>query len=178
RAAALFDGRGLVPGDRYAGGPPVYGFWDGEGKVSRRRRCYRLRYDQRAAGICVFAGFYRFWRVAVRNACRKDLQDHGPGHEERRAGSRAERLGRGAYTGGRGIAGRLCRHFLSQYHGIGRGAANIGHYGALRGRRGVLARYYGFYFNGREYILHVRDRAERGKNGYPRTSDLGRSGRR
>ena len=39
-----------------------------------------------------------------RDARRKDLQDHGPGDEERRAGHRPERLRRRAHPGGRGLS--------------------------------------------------------------------------
>ncbi len=53
------------------------------------------------------AGFHRLWRQPGGGACREDLQDHGYGDEERRAGDRPERFGRGAHPGRCGLAGRL-----------------------------------------------------------------------
>ena len=43
-----------------------------------------LRHGQRsAAGLCFFAGFYGcFWRLFIRDPCRKDMQSNGPGDEE------------------------------------------------------------------------------------------------
>src|SRR2546427_8503725 len=46
------------------------------------------------------------FRSAVRDPCRENLQDHGPGHEGRRPRHRPERLGRRPHPGRRGLAGR------------------------------------------------------------------------
>ena len=74
-----------------------------------------------------------------RNPRAEDLQDHGPGGAERRAGDRAQRFRRRPHPGGRRVARRLCRSVLAQCAGLGRRAADLGHHGAVRGRRGLFA---------------------------------------
>ncbi len=77
--------------------------------------------------VYVFSpGLHRLRRLAVRGARREDLQDHGPGGEERRAGDRAERLRRRAHPGGRRLARRLRRHLPAQHARVGRRAADLG----------------------------------------------------
>jgi propionyl-CoA carboxylase beta chain len=63
----------------------------------------------------------------------EDLQDHGHGDAERRAGDRDQRFGRRAHPGRRQQPCRLCRGVPAQHRGLGRGAADQPDHGALRG---------------------------------------------
>ena len=91
---------------------------------------------------------------------------------------RAQRLGRRAHPGGRGLAGRLRRHLPAQYPGLGRRPADLGHHGAVRGRRGLLARHHRLRVHGQAQLLHVRDRARRDQGGDPRGGLVRGAGRR
>ncbi len=132
----------------------------------------------RAAGVRVRAGLHGLRRLAVGGLRAEDLQDHGPGHEGGRAHHRPQRLGRRAHPGGRGLAGRLRRHLPAQHPGLGRGAADLGHHGALRGRRGLLAGHHRLRVHGQEQLLHVRHRARRDPDGDPRGGLVRGAGRR
>ena len=81
----------IIPGDGFVTG---YGRIDG-------RLVYVFAQD-----FTVFGG-----SLSETNA-QKDLQDHGPGAEERRAADRAERFRRRAHPGRRLSLGRLRRIFL------------------------------------------------------------------
>ncbi len=101
---------------------------------------------------------------------------HGHGHQERRAGDRPERLGRRAHPGGRGQPGRLRRHLPAQHAGQRRGAADLGHHGAVRRRRGLLARPSPTSSSWcKDTSLHVRHRPGRGQDGDPRGRHASRS---
>ena len=78
----------------------------------RRRRRRRLRHDRRPAGVRVRPGLHGLRRHDVRGERAEDLPDHGPGHAERRAGGRAQRLGRRAHPGGRASLGGYADIFL------------------------------------------------------------------
>ncbi len=140
RAAGAAAGRGHVRRVGHVRRAPLRRLRHGGQQDPGRRRGHRLRHDQRPPGVRLQPGLHRLRRRAVRGACREDLQGDGPGHEGRRAGDRPERLGRRAHPGGRGLARRLCRGVPAQRDGLGRGAADQHDHGALRRRRGVLAR--------------------------------------
>ncbi len=53
---------------------------------SRRRRGDRLGHHQWPHGLCLCQGFHRAGRFDLRSPCRQDLQDHGHGDAEWRAG--------------------------------------------------------------------------------------------
>ena len=90
--------------------------------------------------VFVFAqDFTVFGGLALRGVRPEDLQDHGPRPEGGRADHRAQRLGRRPHPGGRGLPGRLRRHLPPQHAGLRRGAADLRHHGAVRGRRRLLA---------------------------------------
>ena len=91
----------------------------------------------------------------------EDRQDHGSGGQDGRARDRAERFGRGAHSGRRDVAGRLRRHFLAQHALQRSGAADLGHHGAMRRRRGLFARDHRFHFDGRPDFVHVHHWAGR-----------------
>ena len=107
---------------------------------SGRRRGHRMGHDQRTHGRHLRQGLYRLRRLALRNPCPEDLQDLRHGDAERRAGDWALRRGRRAHSRRRRLAGGLRRNFQAQCAGIGRGAANFRHHGAVRGRRCLFAR--------------------------------------
>jgi propionyl-CoA carboxylase beta chain len=108
----------------------------------------------------------------------KIVQDHGPGAEERRAGDRPQRLRRRAHPGGGGLARRVCRHLPPQHPGLGRRPADLGDPGAVRGRRGLLARHHRLHLHGAGDELHVRHRPQRGEDGHARGRDHGGARRR
>ena len=120
------------------------------------------RPDRRPAGVRVRAGLHRFRRLAVGGPRRKDLQGDGPGGEGGRADRRAQRFGRRANPGRRGVAGWLCRHLPAQHAGVRRGAADLAGPRPVRRRSGLLAGHHRRDDHGRGHELHVRHRAGRG----------------
>ena len=143
----------------------------------RRRLRHRLRPHRRPPGLCLRAGLHGLRRIALRNQRAEDLQDHGPGAEDRRAGDRAERFRRRAHSGRRGLARRLCRYLPAQHAGQRRGAADLRHHGAVRRRRGLLARHHRFRLHGGPHQLHVRHRSGRDQDRDPRRRHQGKAGR-
>ena len=103
----------------------------------RRGRGDRQRHHPRAAGVRVQSGLHGAGRQSGQDARRQGRQDHGPGRQDRLPHHRAERQRRGADSGGRGQPERLRRDFLPQCRVLRGGAADFGHPGAVRGRRGV-----------------------------------------
>ena len=89
----------------------------------RRRRGVGPR--RRPARLRLRAGLHGLRRLALRDERREDLQDHGPRDEGRRAGRRAERLGRRADPGRRRLARRLRRHLPAQHARLGRRPADL-----------------------------------------------------
>jgi len=63
--------------------------------------------------VYIFSQDFTVFAVRWRQSMPQDLQDHGYGHESRRACARAERLGRGRHPGGRGIAGGYAIFFCA-----------------------------------------------------------------
>ena len=64
------------------------------------------------AGVRLRAGLHGLRRLALGDQRAEDLQDHGPGDEDRRAGDRPERFRRRAHPGGRAVAGGYADIFL------------------------------------------------------------------
>ena len=67
--------------------------------------------------------------------------------------------GRRAHSGRRCFSRRLRRHLSAQHAGIGCGAADFGHHGALRRRRRLFAGHHGLHRHGEGHELHVRHRS-------------------
>ena len=82
-----------------------------------------------------------------------------------------------AHPGGRGGARRLRRGVPPQRRGLRRHPADLGHHGALRGRRRLFARHDGLHLHGAGHELHVRDRPRRREDRDQRDRD-GRGPRR
>ena len=125
---------------RPAGGPPLPRLQHAARAHPGRRRRVRLRRHRRAPGLRVRAGLHGGRRHPVRDQRQEDLQDHGPGDGERRAGDRVERQRRRAHPGRRRFARRLRRHLPAQHARLGRHPADQRDHGPLRRRRGLLAR--------------------------------------
>jgi propionyl-CoA carboxylase beta chain len=144
----------------------------------RRRRGHRLRHDQRPPGVRVQPGLHRVRRRPERGPCRKDLQDHGPGHEGRRAGDRPERFGRRPHPGRRGLAGRLCRRVPAQRDGQRRDSADQHDHGPCAGGAVYSPGHDRLHLHGQGQLLHVRDRPRSGEDRDARGSDGRGTGRR
>ena len=136
--------------------------------LPRRRRRHRPRHDRRPARVRLQPGLHGLRRLAVGGVRREDLQGHGPRDEGRRADHRAQRFGRRADPGGRRVARRLRRDLPAQRPRVRRRAADLGHHGPVRRRRGLLAGDDRLHDHGRGHELHVRDRTERREDGDPR----------
>jgi len=75
-------------------------------KNGGRRRRHGLGYNQWPQDICVRAGFYGLWRLALGNSRSKNHKSAGNGDAPRRADYRSARFGRSAYPRGcRGAGG-------------------------------------------------------------------------
>ncbi len=97
--------------------------------------------------------------------------------QEPRADHRPVRRRRRAHPGGRGGARRLRRGVPAQRAGLRRHPADLGHHGAVRGRRRLLAGDDRLHLHGAGHELHVRHRPRRGEDGDERDRD-GRGARR
>ena len=73
---------------------------------------------------------------------------------------------------------RLCRGVPAQHPGLGRGAADQRHHGALRRRRGLFAGDDRLHLHGAGHLLHVRHRPRRGEDGDERDRHGRGAGRR
>ena len=171
-------GQGVLPGAGRLRHPPHPRLRHGQEEVPLRQRRDRLGHDRGPHGVCVQPGLHGLRRVLGRGACREDLQGHGPGREERRAGHRPERLGRRPHPGRRGLPGRLRRHLPAQHPGLGRGAADQRHHGPLRRRRGLQPGPHRLHLHGEEDQPHVHHRSRRREDRDPRGRLHGRAGRR
>ncbi len=136
RAAAR---RRLVRRGRRPRHPPLHRLRHGAPEGPGRRRGLRLRHGRRPAGLRLRPGLHRLRRLALRDQRPEDLQGHGPGGRERRAGDRPQRLRRRPHPGGGRLARRLRRHLPAQHPVLGSRAADQRHPGPLRRRRGLLA---------------------------------------
>ena len=74
--------------------------------------------------------------------------------------------------------GGLRRYLPAQHARQRRHPADLGDPGAVRGRRGLLARHHRLHLHGRRHEPHVRHRAECGQDRHPRGGDLRGPGRR
>ena len=148
RIDLLFD-PGTLRRNRQARHPPLpaTSAWRTSG-ARRRRRC-RARPRRRPPRLRLRAGLHGLRRVALGDQRRENLQDHGSGDEDGGADHRAERFGRRAHSGRRGVARRLRRHLSAQHAGLGRRAADLRDHGAVRRRRRLFARHHRFHLHGR-----------------------------
>ena len=144
---------------------------DGPAAVRRRGR-HRLRHRLRPQDLRLLAGLHRLRRLAERGLRREDLQGHGPGREVRLPRRRDQRLRRRAHPGGRRLARRLRRDLLAQRAGVGRRPAAQPRDGAVRRRRGLLARDHRLRLHGRGLLVHVHHRPRRREDGDGRGGDL------
>ena len=151
RAAGAPARPGLLPRDRPLRRPPEPRLRHGGPEGPRRRRRHRLGPHPRPPGLRLRAGLHRLRRLAVGGLRAEDLQGDGPGHEDGRAGHRPQRLRRRPHPGGRRLAGRLRRHLPAQHAGLGRRPPDLGHHGAVRGRRRLLAGHHRLRLHGQEH---------------------------
>ncbi len=145
----------------------------------RRRRGHRLRPHRRPPRLRLLAGLHRARRLAVRDARREDLQGHGPGRAQRRAGDRAQRLAaapasRRAWSRWAATPTSSCAT-RSPRASCRRSPRSSGPAPAARCTRPAIT---DFIVMVRGTSLHVRHRAQRGEDGHPRGRDHGGAGRR
>jgi hypothetical protein len=150
----------------------------GRAAGSGRRRGDRLRHDQRSVDVRLLAGFHRFRRRALGNACREDLQADGSRDQGRRAGDRHQRLGRCAHPGRCRLARRLRRRVPAQRARFGRHPADLADHGAVRRWRGLQPGDDRLHLHGQGLVVHVRHRAGSGEDRDARRGDRRGTGRR
>jgi hypothetical protein len=162
----------LLPGARHVRPPPHHDFdmqknrpWGdavvtGHGTIDGRR-------------VCVFSpGLHRLRRLARRGHGREDVQDHGPGGQDRLPGDRHQRLRRRAHPGGRRLARRLRRRLRAQRPVLGRDPADLADHGPVRGRRRLLAGDDRLHLHGQGDLAHVHHRPRRDQDGHRRGGRL------
>ena len=129
--------------------------------------------------VFVFAqDFTVFGGSALGRVRREDLQGDGPRDEGGRAVHRPQRRRRRAHPGRRRVARRLRRHLPAQRARVRRDPADLRDHGAVRGRRGLLARDDRLHHHGEEHVEHVHHRARRHQDGDARRGLAGRARRR
>ena len=109
---------------------------------------------------------------SLSDACREDLQGHGPGPREWRADHRSQRFWGRTHPGGSRQPRGIRRHLPAQHAGVRRRAAAVTRDGTVRRRCGVLARDHRLHRDGRRDELHVRHGPERGEDGDARGDRL------
>ena len=123
--------------------------------------------------VCVFSpGLHGLRRLARRGDGREDVQDHGPGGQDRLPGDRHQRLGRRADPGGRRLARRLRRRVRAQRGVLRRDPADQPDHGPVRGRRRLLPRHHGLHLHGQGDLAHVHHRPRRDQDGHRRGGRL------
>ena len=128
-------------------------------------------------GFRLQPGFHGLRRIAVRGACREDLQDHGSCDQGGGPRDRTQRLRRRPDSRRSGLAGRLRRRLSAKRTGLGRDSADLADHGALRRRRGLFAGHDRFHLHGQGQFVHVRHWARGREDGDARDSDARRTGR-
>ena len=119
--------------------------------------------------VCVFSpGLHRLRRLAGRGHGREDVQDHGPGGQDRLPRDRDQRLGRRAHPGGRRLARRLRRRVRAQRQVLRRDPADLADHGAVRGRGGLLPGHHGLHLHGQGDLAHVHHGPRRDQDGHGR----------
>ena len=177
RLDLLLD-EGLVRGARPPRGARLRRLRHGVATHPGRRVRDRLRQDRRPAGVRVRARLHRVRRVALAAERQEDLQANGPRDEDRGAGYRPQRLGRGAHPRGRRVPGGLRRDLPAQ-HARQRGRpADLGRHGSVRGRRGLLPGDHRLRLHGRPQQPYVRHRPGRHPHGDARGCEQGTARRR
>ena len=149
---------GFLRGARHVRAPPDLRVRDAEAAPLGRCRGHRVGDDRRAAGRGLLAGLHGVRGLARRGDGGEDVQGHGPGREDRRAGDRDQRLGRGADPGGGGLARRLRRRVRAKRPVLGRDPADQPDHGALRRRGGLLPRDDRLHLHGQGDLAHVHHR--------------------
>ena len=133
---------------------------------------------RRGRQVCVFSQDFTVFGGSLGARSPRSLQGDGPRDEDRMPRDWTERFGRRAHPGGRGVARRLCRHLSAQRDGLGRGAADFLHHGAVRRRCSVLACDDRLRSDGARYLVHVHHRPRRDQGDHARRSLDAGSGRR
>jgi propionyl-CoA carboxylase beta chain len=110
-----------------------FDLWNGDPAISGRWGHNGLWQDSWSAGLCFCPGFHCFWRFAVRNPCRKNLQNHGFGHGKRRSGHRTQRFGRRQDPGRGQFFGGLCRYIFQKYRCLRSNPSDQRYYGPCAG---------------------------------------------
>ena len=137
-----------------------------------RRRRHRPRHDRRPRRVRLQPGLHGLRRLAGRGHGREDVQDHGPGRQDRLPGDRHQRLGRRADPGGRRLARRLRRRLHAQRHVLGRDPADQPDHGPVRRRRRLLPRDHRLHLHGEGDLAHVHHGPRRHQDGHRRGGRL------
>ena len=166
---------GLLPGARHVRAPPHERVRHAEEPAVGRRRRHRPRHDRRPPRLRLQPGLHGLRRLAGRGHGREDVQDHGPGRQDRLPGHRHQRLGRRAHPGGRRLARRLRRRLRAQRQVLGRHPADQPDHGPVRGRRRLLARDHRLHLHGEGDVAHVHHGPRRHQDGHRRGGRASRS---
>ena len=159
RADRAAGGQGVLPRDRPDGPPPGARLRHGSQPAVWRRGDHRLGLHRRPQGVRVLSGLHGVRRVARRGHVGEGVQDHGPGRGHRGPGHRHQRLRRSAHPGGRLVARRVRIHLRPKRPRLGRRAADLPDHGAVRRRRGLLARHHRLHLHGPRDLPHVHHRS-------------------
>ena len=144
----------------------------GEEPALGRRGRHRPRHDRRPPRVRLQPGLHGLRRLARRGHGREDVQDHGPGGQDRLPGDRHQRLRRRAHPGGRRLARRLRRRLPAQRPLLRRDPADLGDHGPVRGRRRLLAGDHRLHLHGEGDLAHVHHRPRRDQDGHRRGADV------
>ena len=159
---------GLLPGARHVRAPPHDRVRDAEEPAVGRRGDHRPRHDRRPARVRLLPGLHGLRRLARRGHGREDVQDHGPGGQDRLPRDRHQRLGRRPHPGGRRLARRLRRRLRAQRPLLRRDPADQPDHGPVRGRGGLLPGHHGLHLHGQGDLAHVHHGPRRDQDGHGR----------
>ena len=140
-----------------------------------RRGRHRPRHDRRPPRVRLQPGLHGLRRLARRGDGREDVQDHGPGGQDRLPGDRHQRLRRRAHPGGRRLARRLRRRLPAQRPLLRRDPADLADHGPVRRRRRLLPGDHRLHLHGQGDLAHVHHRPRRDQDGHRRGGRRSRS---